>query len=109
MPGMSDLPTQLMINGELRDAQSGRTFATFDPAHGGELAQVAQGGADDVDAAVAAARGALEGAWMKTSPAKRARALNRLAQLLDLDHVLTSGKGQKEHPNKKIAFHPLRI
>ena len=83
MPGMSDLPTQLMINGELRDAQSGRTFATFDPAHGGELAQVAQGGADDVDAAVAAARGALEGAWMKTSPAKRARALNRLAQLLD--------------------------
>ena len=80
---MSDLPNQLLINGELRDAQSGRTFATFDPAHGGELATVAQGGVDDVDVAVDAARGALEGAWMKTSPAKRARALNRLAQLLD--------------------------
>jgi aldehyde dehydrogenase (NAD+) len=83
MAAMTHLPTQLLINGELRDAQGGRTFATFDPAHGGELAQVARGGADDVDAAVNAARGALEGAWMKTSPAKRARALNRLAQLID--------------------------
>jgi aldehyde dehydrogenase (NAD+) len=80
---MTDLSTQLLIGGELRDAQDGRTFATFDPAHGGELAQVAQGAAADVDAAVTAARDALNGAWMKTSPAKRARALNRLAQLLD--------------------------
>ena len=80
---MTDLSTQLVIGGELRDAAEGRTFATFDPAHGGELASVAQAGTDDVDAAVAAARGALEGAWAKTSPAKRARALNRLAQLLD--------------------------
>ncbi len=80
---MTDLPTQLLIGGEPRDAQDGRTFATFDPAHGGEIAQVAQGAAADVDAAVRAARDALNGAWMKTSPAKRARALNRLAQLLD--------------------------
>jgi len=80
---MTDLPSQLLIGGELRDAQDGRTFATFDPAHGSEMAQVAQGAAADVDAAVAAARGALDGAWMKTSPAKRSRALNRLAQLLD--------------------------
>ena len=80
---MTDLSTQLLIGGERRDAQAGRTFATFDPAHGGELAQVAQGAAADVDAAVTAAREALNGAWMKTSPAKRARALNKLAQLLD--------------------------
>ncbi|HET9417629.1 MAG TPA: aldehyde dehydrogenase family protein, partial [Candidatus Limnocylindria bacterium] len=80
---MIDLPTKLLIGGEPRDAQDGRTFATFDPAHGGELAQVARGTAADVDAAVAAAREALNGTWMKTSPAKRARALNRLAQLLD--------------------------
>ena len=80
---MTDAPTQLLIDGALRDAQDGRTFPTFDPAHGGELARVAQGSAADVDAAVAAARGAFEGAWAKTAPAKRARALNRLAQLLD--------------------------
>ncbi|MDQ2674852.1 MAG: aldehyde dehydrogenase family protein [Chloroflexota bacterium] len=80
---MTDLPTRLLIGGEARDAQDGRTFTTYDPAHGGDLAQVAQGSAADVDAAVTAARDALNGAWMKTSPAKRARALNRLAQLLD--------------------------
>src|SRR5688572_3021028 len=80
---MTHTPTQLLIGGELLDARSGRTFATYDPARGAELATVAQAGTDDVDEAVAAAREALDGAWMKTSPAKRARALNRLAQLLD--------------------------
>ncbi|HET8776227.1 MAG TPA: aldehyde dehydrogenase family protein, partial [Candidatus Limnocylindria bacterium] len=80
---MIDAPTKLLIGGELRDAQSGRTFTTYDPAHGADLAKVAQAGTDDVDAAVTAARTAFEGAWAKTSPAKRARALNRLAQLLD--------------------------
>ena len=80
---MIDPPTKLLINGELRDASVGATFPTFDPAHGGELARVAQAGTDDVDAAVTAARGAFDGAWAKTVPAKRARMLNRLAQLLD--------------------------
>lgn len=80
---MTDTSTQLLINGELRDAAAGATFATFDPARGGELGQVAQAGTDDVDAAVTAARGAFDGAWAKTAPAKRARMLNRLAQLLD--------------------------
>ena len=80
---MTEASTQLLIDGELRDAAAGATFATFDPAHGGELATVAQAGTDDVDAAVTAARAAYEGAWAKTSPAKRARMLNRLAQLLD--------------------------
>ncbi|MGH2383071.1 MAG: aldehyde dehydrogenase family protein, partial [Candidatus Limnocylindria bacterium] len=80
---MIDAPAKLLIDGELRDAAAGATFATFDPAHGGELAMVAQAGTDDVDAAVTAARGAFDGAWAKTAPAKRARMLNRLAQLLD--------------------------
>src|SRR5688500_3693718 len=83
MRAMTDTPTQLLIGGELLDARSGRTFATFDPARGAELANVAQAGTDDVDAAVSAARGAFDGAWARTSPAKRARMLNRLAQLLD--------------------------
>jgi acyl-CoA reductase-like NAD-dependent aldehyde dehydrogenase len=83
MAGMTDAPTKLLIGGEPRDASDGRTFPTFDPAHGGELAQVAQASATDVDLAVTAARHALEGAWAKTAPAKRARMLNRLAQLID--------------------------
>jgi aldehyde dehydrogenase (NAD+) len=80
---MTEAPSKLLIGGELRDAQDGRTFTAFDPAHGAELGEVALGGTVEVDAAVSAARGAFDGAWAKTSPAKRARALNKLAQLLD--------------------------
>jgi aldehyde dehydrogenase (NAD+)/betaine-aldehyde dehydrogenase len=83
---MTDATTfqgRLLIDGELRDAASGATFTTFSPATGTELGSVARGAATDVDAAVSAARGALEGAWAKTSPAKRSRMLMRLAELLD--------------------------
>ena len=80
---MIDTPTKLVIDGELRDASDGATTVTRDPAHGVDLATVARGTSADVDTAVAAARRAFEGAWAKTSPAKRSRALNRLAQLLD--------------------------
>ena len=74
---------RLLIDGELRDAASGATFTTFSPATGTELGSVARAAQADVDAAVSAARGALEGAWAKTSPAKRARMLLKLAELLD--------------------------
>ena len=83
MSVMTDAPTQLLINGEFRDAAAGATFTARDPARGSELATVAQGAAADVDAAVTAAREALTGAWAKTAPAKRARMLNRLAELID--------------------------
>jgi acyl-CoA reductase-like NAD-dependent aldehyde dehydrogenase len=82
---MTDLiaPARLLIGGELRDAAAGATFMTFSPATGTELALVARADETDVDAAVAAARAALEGAWAKTSPAKRSRMLLKLAELLD--------------------------
>ncbi|HET7685575.1 MAG TPA: aldehyde dehydrogenase family protein [Candidatus Limnocylindria bacterium] len=74
---------RLLIDGELRDAASGDTIPTFSPATGTELGSVARASAADVDAAVGAARGALEGAWAKTSPAKRSRMLLKLAELVD--------------------------
>ena len=74
---------RLLIDGELRDAASGATFTTFSPATGTELGSVARASGADVDAAVTAARGALEGAWAKTSPAKRSRMLLKLAELLE--------------------------
>jgi acyl-CoA reductase-like NAD-dependent aldehyde dehydrogenase len=75
--------TRLLIDGSFADASDGRTFTTSNPATGEALADVARASTGDVDAAVAAARTAFEGSWAKTSPAKRARMLNRLAQLLD--------------------------
>jgi aldehyde dehydrogenase (NAD+)/betaine-aldehyde dehydrogenase len=77
------LPTQLLIDGTFRDASDGATFTTHDPARGTPLADVARATADDVDAAVRAARAALEGPWARTSPAKRGRLLARLAQLIE--------------------------
>src|SRR6187549_4191902 len=54
---------KMLIGGEWREAESGETFATEDPSTGEKLADVASAGQADVDAAVAAARGAFEGSW----------------------------------------------
>ena len=66
-----------------RPAASGRSyFATLDPATEQTLAQVAEGESADVNAAVAAARTALEGEWGHARPAERGHALLRLADLV---------------------------
>ncbi|MGW6140298.1 aldehyde dehydrogenase [Streptomyces sp. NPDC055140] len=62
----------------------GATFAAVSPRDGQVLAQVADGGAAEVDAAVAAARRAFDaGPWPRLAPADRGRALLRLADLLE--------------------------
>jgi aldehyde dehydrogenase (NAD+) len=67
------------INGEWRESAAGLTFATIDPSNGEKLADVAQGCAQDVDAAVAAARAAL-GPWQGLATHTRARYLYALAR-----------------------------
>jgi phenylacetaldehyde dehydrogenase len=59
---------KMLIGGEWREAASGETFATEDPSTGEKLADIASAGQADVDAAVAAARGAFEGSWAKVRP-----------------------------------------
>ena len=74
---------QLFINGEYRDAASGETFATTDPATGEKIADVAKGGKEDAVAAITAARKAFdEGPWPRTSGKERAAKLNKIAELL---------------------------
>jgi phenylacetaldehyde dehydrogenase len=75
-------PKQLLIDGEWRDASSGKTFETFDPATGEVLVRVAEGDSADVDLAVAAARRALEGPWGRMGGSERGRILHRLADLI---------------------------
>ncbi len=71
------------IDGKAVPARSGRTFASVNPATGETLAQVASGGEEDIDLAVAAARRSFEsGVWSRTSPAHRKEVLLRLAGLL---------------------------
>lgn len=74
---------QLLIDGKLVPALSGRSFDTINPANGECLAQVAEGGAEDIDRAVKAARRAFEGDWSRFKPYDRQMALLRLADLVD--------------------------
>jgi phenylacetaldehyde dehydrogenase len=75
-------PHGLLIGGEWRSADT--SFGTLDPATGKELAQVARGDAAAVDAAVAAARAALDaGPWPAMHPMDRARLLWAMADKLE--------------------------
>ena len=64
------------------EASSTRWRPVFDPAHAQPYAQVADGDAADVDAAVAAAEAAAPG-WAALRPSDRARHLERLADALE--------------------------
>lgn len=75
----------LLIGGEEGPGEAG-TVAIHSPATGEPIATVAQAGPGDVARAVAAARAAFDGgAWPRTSAARRARLLNRLADLIEQD------------------------
>jgi aldehyde dehydrogenase (NAD+) len=72
--------TQLLIGGEWGEAADGKRFTTVNPATETPITDVALGGPIDIDAAVTAARRALEtGPWASMTGAERGRILNRLA------------------------------
>jgi phenylacetaldehyde dehydrogenase len=77
---------QLFINGEFADAASGKTMDIVNPATGEVLGRLASAGPSDVDRAVVAAQSAFdEGKWSRASIQKRARVLNRFADLFEED------------------------
>ena len=72
----------LCIGGRWQAAASGQTLPLINPSDGSELAQIARGGAADVDAAVRAAQAALEGSWGHLSATDRGRILMRMSTLV---------------------------
>ncbi len=75
---------QAFIDGRYVDAASGKTFDCISPIDGRVLTQVAEGGAEDINRAVSAARKAFNaGTWSETSPKHRKKVLVKFAQLLD--------------------------
>lgn len=72
----------VFIDNEWRPGASGRTLDVVAPGDGRVFARIAAGTAQDVDAAVAAARRALEGPWGALSAADRGRLLARFAALV---------------------------
>lgn len=86
-PAMLDtldtLDQDMLIDGRRVPALSGKRFETRNPATGELLANVADGGAEDVDRAVKAARAAFEGTWSRMKAVERQRIMLRLADLVE--------------------------
>jgi phenylacetaldehyde dehydrogenase len=63
---------------------AGSAIAVVDPTSGRQIAQIARGGAEEIDTAVRAAQGALRSeAWTGAGPMGRERLLLRLADLIE--------------------------
>src|SRR5215469_11980437 len=94
----------MWIDGQAAPAKSGQTFSRESPAHGVKVGEYPLAGANDVDAAVAAARRAFDiGSWPHLPGAERAKVLLRAAELiraskneLALIETLESGKPIKQ-------------
>ena len=101
----------VFVDNRWRASASGKTIPVVAPADGQVFAAIAAGNAVDVDAAVKAARAAVEGgAWGKLSATERGRLLNKLA-LAIADHAeelaqleaRDTGKPMKQARNDMIA------
>ena len=78
-----DLRTDLFIDGKFVPSETGKRFATINPATGETIAEVSEAGKSDLDRAVAGARKAFEsGPWASMKPRQRGRILLRAAELL---------------------------
>jgi acyl-CoA reductase-like NAD-dependent aldehyde dehydrogenase len=72
----------MTIGGSATGAASGRTYESLDPYTGKPWARVPDAGPEDVDAAVAAARAALDGPWGQLTATQRGKLLHRLGELI---------------------------
>ena len=75
-------PSHCLIGGQWAPCASGQTLPLINPSDGTALCQIARGGAADIDAAVAAARSAFDGAWGRTTAVERGRVLYRIGALV---------------------------
>ena len=71
----------MLIGGEWVGARSGASFESINPYTAQPWATLPRAGAEDVDAAVRAARDAFE-SWSRTTPVSRGRLMRRLAELI---------------------------
>lgn len=76
---------KLFIGGQWRDASGGATLPATNPYNQEVHAHIQVATAEDVDAAVSAARHAYRTVWSKTSPGERAKLLLKVADMLEGD------------------------
>ena len=80
MSSVLDVAGKLFINGEWRPSETGQQVDVVNPATEEVIASVASAGPGDVDAAVAAARAALDGPWGKMSARDRGRIIWKIGE-----------------------------
>ena len=73
---------QHFINGKFVAPHSGKYFSSINPATEEQLAEIAEGDAQDVDLAVKAARAAYKNVWSKMPGRERGKYLYRIARLI---------------------------
>ncbi|KAH3814980.1 retinal dehydrogenase 2-like [Dreissena polymorpha] len=103
--------TQIFINNEWVNSESGKTFPTINPTTGLKICDVQEGDKADVNKAVAAAKAAFQfgSPWRSMDASKRGLLLNKLADLIERDIVyiasletLDNGKPYKESYNVDV-------
>jgi len=100
--------TQLLVNGEWRDASDGASYELINPATEDALCSVAQGTPDDLAGAAEAARNAFTSkAWRKMGGRGRSLAMWKLADLIERDadeisHLETINQGKPIFESRKI-------
>jgi len=103
-PSTTVAPGKLYIGGAHHDAVDGATRPVLNPATGRQIGTVAEGGAADIDAAVAAARLAFdEGPWPRLSPRERGDVLLKIAAVLE-QHREELAQLESLDTGKPIAF-----
>lgn len=91
---MSELQTNLFINGEYVPSSSGETLAIYSPSDDSLVSDKVQVANEaDVDRAVAAARAAFP-EWRDTAGHKRAACMFRFAELLEREADRLAGLGR---------------
>ena len=113
---LEGVPTGLFVGGEWRPATGGRTFSVEDPATGAVLAEVADGTADDAEAALDAAVEAAA-SWARTPPRERSDVLRRtfdavraraddfaLLMTMEMGKPLAEAKGEVTYGNEFLRW-----
>ncbi|HEX2619672.1 MAG TPA: aldehyde dehydrogenase family protein, partial [Phototrophicaceae bacterium] len=92
------------INGQWVDSKDGKTRTIENPATGEIVAEVAEGGAGEIAAAVAAAHTAFyDGRWSKLTPAERSKAIWKLADLLEAN-IEKFARAESENTGKPYGI-----
>lgn len=107
MTTVVDTVRSVFINGEWQHGGDDEFLSIVDPSTGTQYARTASANSKDVDAAVSAARKALNGPWSRMTPAERGEILWKVAELIDqhadeLAEIETRDVGQPINVSRNV-------